>query len=547
MVVLAAAILSKNGKVLVSRQYVDMNRIRIEGILAAFPKLIDEDSDGNAKQHTYVETGSIRYVYQPMEGLYLLLVTTRGSNIVQDLDTLRLLSKVVAEYSHVSEEDVSRNVFELVFAFDEVITLGYKENITLQGIRTNLEMESHEEKLHMMIKQSKMNEAKDEARRKAASIKASKIGQTSMQGIGPMQGMGNTPGMDSMGGFGGSNSSMGGFGGSSPSTDMGMGGGSTSPSSSTYGRSSSPTSKPVSGGMKLGKGMRLGNKGGKGLSMMQQMAKEEGIDANALVQQQSAKANIAAPGAVVRSDPIEIRVSEAVTVMYDKDGALHKLEVKGTISLLCHEDSSKIRVQLDPYGDTSMFQFQPHPNLSKPEFQKNNILQNKNIDKAFPKDKLLGVLKWRYASKEDETMVPLRVTCWPESNGDGTVTVNLELELAATHLVLQNVVVTIPLSSSDPPEVTSLEGGMHRHVSKRHVLEWEMNIVDKENSTCSMEFIAPGNNEADFFPVEISFVSTDTICPMHVAQVEDLETNEPAKFGLYKQLQTEKYEIAESY
>ena len=40
----------------------DMSRIRIEGLLAAFPKLV-----GSGKQHTYVETDNVRYVYQPME------------------------------------------------------------------------------------------------------------------------------------------------------------------------------------------------------------------------------------------------------------------------------------------------------------------------------------------------------------------------------------------------------------------------------------------------------------------------------------------------
>ena len=40
----------------------DMSRIRIEGLLAAFPKLV-----GTGKQHTYVETENVRYVYQPIE------------------------------------------------------------------------------------------------------------------------------------------------------------------------------------------------------------------------------------------------------------------------------------------------------------------------------------------------------------------------------------------------------------------------------------------------------------------------------------------------
>lgn len=50
------------GAVLVSRQYKDVSRIRIEGLLSAFPKLV-----GTAQQHTYVETDAVRYVYQPVE------------------------------------------------------------------------------------------------------------------------------------------------------------------------------------------------------------------------------------------------------------------------------------------------------------------------------------------------------------------------------------------------------------------------------------------------------------------------------------------------
>ena len=66
MVVLAAAILTKSGKPLLSRQFVEMSRIRIEGLLAAFPKLL-----GSGKQYTYLETDTVRYVYQPIETLFL--------------------------------------------------------------------------------------------------------------------------------------------------------------------------------------------------------------------------------------------------------------------------------------------------------------------------------------------------------------------------------------------------------------------------------------------------------------------------------------------
>lgn len=92
---------------------------------------------GTEKQHNTVETAEVRYVYQPIETLYLLILTNKQSNIVEDLETLRLFTKVLNEYcpGEIDETNVCKNAFELVFAFDEIIALGHRENVSLRDIQ----------------------------------------------------------------------------------------------------------------------------------------------------------------------------------------------------------------------------------------------------------------------------------------------------------------------------------------------------------------------------------------------------------------------------
>ena len=145
-VLLASAVCTRSGKALLSRQFVEMSKARIEGLLAAFPKLMP----AGVKQHTFVETDSVRYVYQPTEKLYVLLITTKTSNILEDLETLRLFARVVPEYCRsMDESEIVENAFQIIFAFDEIVALGYRESVNLAQIRTFVEMDSHEEKVRI--------------------------------------------------------------------------------------------------------------------------------------------------------------------------------------------------------------------------------------------------------------------------------------------------------------------------------------------------------------------------------------------------------------
>ena len=92
MPVISASICDKNGRILLARQFVPITKLKLEEYMANFPKLIDQS---HGKQCTFIETDSIRYVYQPMEKLFLVLITSKGSNIIEDIEVIRQMQQVV--------------------------------------------------------------------------------------------------------------------------------------------------------------------------------------------------------------------------------------------------------------------------------------------------------------------------------------------------------------------------------------------------------------------------------------------------------------------
>jgi hypothetical protein len=67
----------------------------------------------------------------------------------------------VPEYCRsLDEKDISDNAFNLIFAFDEIVALGYRESVNLAQIRTFVEMDSHEEKVFRAVRETQEREAK---------------------------------------------------------------------------------------------------------------------------------------------------------------------------------------------------------------------------------------------------------------------------------------------------------------------------------------------------------------------------------------------------
>ena len=507
-----------------SRQFVEMNRLRVEGLLAAFPKLV-----GHAKQHTFVETDSVRYVYQPLENqMYLLLVTTKASNIVEDLGTLRLLAKVVPDVAgSLQEQAIHEHAFDLIFAFDEVLTAGgYKEDATLSSIRTNLIMDSHEEKIQDALKQAKEEAANAEMRRQAKNIKDRQMAQL-RQNLVSGQGMGGPTG------------GMPGFGGGGPA----QGGGIFDQFNDNVGQQQfqqykAPESAKPEPPKVLAKGMKLG--GGSAVkkdSLMAAMAAEDNLFPLA---SNTGMGAVAAPKAGAPSTPLSLALEEKITVVMNREGGIDSSDVKGTLTLTANTDAGTkaiVSVNKNILDSMTSWTFQTHPKVDKKAYEQQGLLSLKG-GKGFPVSRGVGILRWSYGGDD---AAPITINCWPEDEGTGSINVNVEFELTRTDVVLNDVNILLPLGTTDPPVMESIDG-QYKHDARAGMMCWHFDVVDANNSTGSMEFSIAGSDTDAFFPIQVGFSSETLLCPIDVTGIVSSADGSPIPNDLTRRFVPEVYQ-----
>ncbi|KAF7117377.1 hypothetical protein CNMCM5793_006279 [Aspergillus hiratsukae] len=514
MVVLAASICTRGGKAVLSRQFREIARSRIEALLASFPKLADSGT-----QHTTVEQDNVRFVYQPLDELYIVLITNRQSNILQDIDSLHLFAQVTTSIcKSLDEREIVRNAFELLSAFDEIVTLGYRENLSLSQIKTFLEMESHEERIQEIIERNKELEASEERKRKAKQLEmqrkeAARSGR-SMAPRTPSYPVYTPPSRPAV-----------------PETY------------DTYEAEKKKSfAKPLP---TRGKGMQLGKKS-KTTDIYEKVRGDLGPEAeesSPLVTPQistpvekapSARASLSAD-----REPIHITIAETISAKLTREGAMKSFEVKGDLQLRI-TDPSFTKVKLDLLANpTHGAQFRTHPNVDKAVFTNTSAIQLKDLTKRFPANNSIGVLRWRVASSgsENADILPITFTVWVNKGSDST-TVTVEYELTGSD-TLRDVVVSVPFGATEPT-VSSFDAV---YEVSGDSLDWNIGTVDETNASGSFEFESAGDgDENEFFPMNVRFSKANPFVEVDVTDVSLLEM-EGESTGFSKDVRS----IAEGY
>jgi hypothetical protein len=600
MVVLAIAILNKLGRLLVSRQFKEIQRTRIEGLLAAFPKLLENDlaRNGGSRQHTFVESDTVRYVYQPVENLYVVLITNKASNIVQDLETLRLVSKLLVEFSPVygvvDEASVYEGAFEILFALDEVIDWGgHLEPVTVSQIRQYLEMYSHEERLAKMVKESKILEAKEEMRRKAQLFEKQKQDLAKLppeiRRLMGLEGSSSSSssivtGAPAISSGAYSTGTMQGFGpqdfvGDSSHTvfrETGTTGIATTTASfgaakESAGHSSNIT---VSAG---GRGLALGKSRTSADDWMARMRAEGELaeaptakSATSAVARepspsiQPTAASIKSTSLTMPSPPsaFHLTLEEKLSAYLSRDGGIQSMEVRGECLLQIRDPAyANVRILVNPLPASVLHgaQLRLHPMLDKNLWLEEWTLAQRSPERPFPHGSAtpVSLIKWRLQSR-DEQLLPLSFNCWPTVSSDETI-MNVEYEMPSPALSadivapseLNPVVVRIPLPGAalnpNMLQATRVDGSLASDTETSAVL-WKLPAL---HGPCSggLEFSLPMAVDVEsMFPIQVQFCAPKLYINLEVVRVEPIAGSQrpsdaQVQFTEERRLVTDKFEI----
>ncbi|KAG0660589.1 hypothetical protein C6P44_003093 [Monosporozyma unispora] len=551
MVVLAASVATTHGKPILSRQFHDISKDRTLELLSNFQNLVSKSS----KNHTFIEDEHIRYVYKPLDEFYIILITNKQSNILQDLKTLDLMNDSIINYlnysnGNISEWEIFDLSFDIITIFDEIIINGgYKENLTTQQISTYLAMESHEERIQEIIERNKEIEANEERKRRAKEIARREQERKQFGGM-------EMPGQS----FAGSNdpnvanalNSY--YSHASPAAQQSF--------AHSQQQNVQPEKPQFSSQQMDNTTSRMG-----GMKLSQQQSK---INHRSSI----TGAHASSPAVTVRPETelhvenngILITLKESIKATLTRDGDLQNCELKGSLDLRINNEEfghAQLKLSSPPIKilkDRS-YKFETHPNIDKSNFLTNGIISLKDKqNKTFPaNDQSRSVLRWKKSitSETSDYSLPLSVNTWVAENDTNLYDITLEFEINNDKVEsLQDLYFIVPVL----PTKTDVQLNQDSNECGAEIvsIDDEQGIVIKvtefqRGNQGVINFIVDAEFEDALFPISVMFhhnnvdISTKdktSLIGVSIGEVNDcLDETTNLPYDVVTSLKTDVYEI----
>ena len=308
--------------------------------------------------------------------------------------------------------------FDLILSFDDVITHGHRESVTMAQLEAYLEMDSTDEKMFKKMQLIREAEAKEIAKKQQREIAKRKLDPAykdslvggavksissqdyqSSLGLGPAQ-----IGGGSSGGTGGSLATI------TPSKPT--------PGANWMEETQAQTRKAPGKGMQLGKPKKQNE-------LMKDLQKEK-----LFTKPQEAFVEETKAEPVMTVNPllenVIIEVEEKLNCSLNRDGEISKFEIKGIIYITVNDPKKNNPAAQLSFQSVKGFTFKPHPELDKQKWNKSKVICSADQESGFPAQTRLDAVRYNYRSK-DEADLPFTLNVFNSKKGAKNV-ITLELE-----------------------------------------------------------------------------------------------------------------------
>lgn len=421
---------------------------------------------------TSFESDGVRFVYRMCDDVYIVLITSLSSNIIEDTDIMNAMIAALQQKLTVTAKGITTGMFEALFILDEFLQWGYAEKLSVSTVRTNLAMRSKDEEIYLKQLEIKKAEAERVAREKEDMIREEKELKERIK-----EAM-NASSVNEM------------YMSQGPRDFV------PEPSNTTpVPKKKQPAAKKP---MKQ-KGLQLGKKK-QSETIIEEIKKEEEIEEPEQVQQkvQKKEEKRLMLGAAL------VRLVEDSRISVSSETSAVTVSVTGSLAVAAAENTEP-EIKLDEARLAVKPQLNPH--IDAKAFAE-RVLKPKE-GKRFATNNPAVYVKWNY--KADSFDLPITFSCWPAEAQIG-LTLSMSYDVTQS---LQGVVVEIP--NLGPITVVSIDGTIEE---EEGVMRWMIgDVTEGSSGSMEIEIAGEGLTTESIFPVNVKYLHDRTMSGNDVLDV----------------------------
>jgi hypothetical protein len=514
---------TKEGKLLFYRNYSQMEHSLFEDFAFSLPQKIKVEN-----QHTFSNHGNNRLIYLPLESLLIVLVTSKESNIIEDIETVNMMKEILYTVLQQknNEEGVYEHYVDLAFSFDDMINLQTRNSVNQNQILALLEMDSNNEKLHNNMMLERENEQKKKTEAEFVKLEKSKkiqsIIDSELQSI---------------------DKSLKDFSLKNKIDFVKVEEDVKDNEIFEHKRDIDLEQKkaPQIKGMKLGGAKNKPKNLSNMFDFKKQKNQNERKDSRDVEETKKEFIEENKNTYNPLGEEVEFTISEKMSAKINEEGEYSFFDLKGTFFIyIKNPNLERFTIKVHKKEEKHLPLKLP-PNFEK-KLWKNNILALKPKASSLQKDTLIETLKYNLTFTDIESTKPFNISFWFSGKEFSS-----EIEFNEDQKIFKEVknlkIVFKKLKNASTYRVKDTENSAI--VKKEEAMEWVIDNLDQDNNNASfiLEFQREISGD-DVFPALITINSELVLLQLDVLACED-ETGRQVRFAFKKQLTDKDFVVGE--